>query len=42
MEREKKTTLLLRDHIGLNINAIFGVRYTDLRGLPSGILSWRV
>ena len=28
----------LREHISLNLNAIFGVRYTDFRGLPSGIL----
>jgi len=28
----------LRDHKELNVNAIFGVRYTDLKGLPSGIL----
>ena len=27
---------------GLDISAIFGVRYTDLRGLPSGILFRRV
>ena len=27
---------------GLDISAIFGVRYTDLRGLPSGIFFGRV
>ena len=32
----------LWDHIGMDISAIFGVRYTDLRGLPSGILFRRV
>ena len=38
VEREIYATRPLRDHIGLNVNVIFGVRYTDLRGLPSGIL----
>ena len=38
VERKIYATRPLRDHIRLNVNAIFGVRYTDLRGLPSGIL----
>ena len=42
VEREIYETRPLRDHIGLNVNAIFGVRYTDLRGLPSGILLRKV
>ncbi len=28
----------LWDHIGMDISSICGVRYTDLRGLTSGIL----
>ena len=39
VEREIYTTGPLRD---LDISTIFGVRYTDLRGLPSGILFWRI
>jgi len=42
VEREIDATGPLRDHIGLDIIAIFGVRYTDLRGLPSEILFGRV
>ena len=37
-KEEIYATRPLRDHIRLNVNAIFGVRYSDLRGLPSGIL----
>ena len=37
-DREIKATPSLRYLIGLNVSAIFGVKYTDLRGLPSGIL----
>jgi len=37
VEREIYATRPLRDQIGLNVNAIFGVRYIDFRGLPSGI-----
>ena len=36
------TILPLGDYIGMNISTIFGVRYTDLRGLASGILFGRV
>ena len=35
-------TLPLRDDVDLNISAIFGVRYTDLKRLPYGILFGRV
>ena len=42
MEKEIETTLPLRDDIDLNVSAMFGVRYTDLRGLPSRILVERV
>ena len=38
VEREINAQRPLRYQIGLNVNAIFGLRYTDLRGLPSGIL----
>jgi len=38
MERDIKATLPLIDHIGRNVSAISGVRYTALRRLPSGIL----
>ena len=37
VEREIYAARPLRDHISLNANAIFGVRYTYFRGLPSGI-----
>ena len=36
VEREINATRSLRYH--LNVSAIFGVSYTDLEGLPSGIL----
>ena len=42
MEREIYTTGPLKDIFGVDISAIFGVRYNDLRGLPSGILFGRV
>ena len=38
MGRDIKATLPLIDHIGRNVSAIIGVRYSDLRVLPSGIL----
>ena len=41
-EREIYATQPITDHIGPNVNAIFGVRYTDLRGLPFGILLRKV
>ena len=42
VEREILAVRPLRDHIGLNVNAIFGARYTDLRGLSSWILLRKV
>ena len=42
VEREIYAMRPLRDHIGLNVNAIFGVMCTDLRGLTSGILLRKV
>ena len=38
VEREIYATRPLRHYIRLNVNAIFEVRYTDFRRLPSGIL----
>ena len=42
MAREIYAARPLRDHISLNVNANFGVRYSDLRGLPSGMLLRKV
>ena len=42
VEREIYAARPLRDQISLNVNAIFGVRYTDFRGLPSGLLLRKV
>ena len=42
VERKIYATRPLIDNISLNVNAIFGVRYIDLRGLPSGILLRKV
>ena len=42
VERDIYAARPLRDHISLNVNAIFGVRYTDFRGLASGILLRKV
>ena len=42
VQREIYAMRPLRDHIRLNVNAIFRVRYIDLRGLPSGILLRKV
>ena len=38
VEREIKGTLPLIDRIGLNADVFYGMRYTDFKGLPSGIL----
>ena len=42
VEREIYAARPLRELISLNVNAIFGVRYTDFRGLPYGILLRKV